>query len=423
MTGSAATKIVLALVVLLAIGGAFWALQKIPLPMPIMTPGNDATPGTVMPPSPDGTTPSAATPGSAKPIDKNLIPLAAIKDCLGKAGESGTCLDKMFRPYLEMHTTQQALAIVQQYEDTDTTIRLSCHPVVHAIGRETFRKEKTVHDSFGACDQTCHSGCYHGAMERFLRGDAADDDTAAHVNDEELLERTRTACDPNQAVRFRFQCLHGLGHALMFFLDYQLEKTLAACDRTGDAWSRSSCYGGVFMENVFTATPEKRDLSPTNYHYPCNKLDEKYQPDCYMMQTTRMTEMGLATEKLFAECRKAGDYWPTCIQSIGRDLSNDARVGDPRGVAQKCEYGKDAGERQACIRGVSYALLDNTWDGRYGFPFCVVLKNPDDTKYCFDISEAYLRNTFERTVEAMTADCNKYVPAANQALCIDAVTP
>src|SRR3989344_3402637 len=259
MTGSAATKIVLALVVLLAIGGAFWALQKIPLPMPIMTPGNDATPGTVMPPSPDGTTPSAATPGSAKPIDKNLIPLAAIKDCLGKAGESGTCLDKMFRPYLEMHTTQQALAIVQQYEDTDAPIRLSCHPVVHAIGRETFRKEKTVHDSLGACDQPCHSGCYHGAMERFLRGDAADDDTAAHVNDEELLERTRTACDQNHAIRFRFQCLHGLGHALMFSLDYQLEKALTACDRTGDGWSRSSCYGGVFMENVFTATPEKRD--------------------------------------------------------------------------------------------------------------------------------------------------------------------
>src|SRR3989344_886061 len=248
MTGAAATKIILALVVLLAIGGAFVALQKIPLPTPMVTPDSGAAPNAVIPPLPGGAMPpvpqtggampSASPAGGAKPVGTNIISASAIKDCLGKAGESGTCLDQLFRPYLETRTTQQALAIVQQYEDADSAIRLSCHPVVHAIGRETFRKEKTAHDSFGACAQTCHSGRYHGAMERFLRGDAADDDTAAHISDEELLERTRTACDQNHAIRFRFQCLHGLGHALMFSLDYQLEKALTAWPSPWRHWNR-----------------------------------------------------------------------------------------------------------------------------------------------------------------------------------------
>lgn len=337
------------------------------------------------------------------------ISAAALKGCLGMR-KSGECLDLIFREFLKTGSTAEALALVQNYETTDSALRLSCHPVVHAIGRETFRLTKTVHDSFTACDQTCHSGCYHGAMERFLRGESASDDEAGHISEEELRSRALTACDPESPTRFRFQCLHGLGHALMFFLEYRLEKALAACGALPGSWDQSSCYGGVFMENVFSATPEKRDLSPTDYQYPCNKLEERYRADCYMMQTTRMSEMGLSTERLFAECRKAGSYWPTCMQSIGRDLSNDARVGDPALVARKCELGKSSEERQACIRGAAYALIDNTWDGRYAFPFCAVFGTAEDSSYCFATGANYLKTTYGKPAAELGADCSTYAP-------------
>ena len=82
------------------------------------------------------------------------------------------------------------------------------------------------------------------------------------------------------------------------------------------------------MENVFNATPETRDLSPTDYHYPCNSLAAKYRGECYVMQTSRMTEMGLSTDQVFQECGKAGDFREFCATSIGRDLSNEARFGN-----------------------------------------------------------------------------------------------
>jgi hypothetical protein len=40
-----------------------------------------------------------------------------------------------------------------------------------------------------------------------------------------------------------------------------------------------------------------------------------------------------------------------CTQSIGRDLSNEARIGQPRSVAQKCELVHD-NNRLACMQGL-----------------------------------------------------------------------
>ncbi|OGF82518.1 hypothetical protein A3B18_00910 [Candidatus Giovannonibacteria bacterium RIFCSPLOWO2_01_FULL_46_13] len=360
-------------------------------------------------------TPPPASPNEEKNDEEALnanITAQSILNCLGKAGESGNCLDLLFRAYLKTKTPVEALALATKLGNENSTILLSCHPVVHAIGRETFLQKKTVHDSFAACDQTCHSGCYHGAMERFLRGELASEDQNAHISEEEVKEKTKSACDLNQPLRFRFQCLHGLGHALMFFLDYDLEGSLGSCDAYPDGWSRSSCYGGVFMENVFTASPEKRDLSATDYHYPCSKLADQYKADCYMMQTTRMSEMGLNTDRLFEECKKAANYRLLCMQSIGRDLSNDARIGAPKPVAEKCEK-VSSEDRQACTRGVVYALEDNTWDGKYGFPFCAAFTSAEDQKYCFMIAKAYLQNTFETTQAQIQTQCTQFAPANN----------
>ena len=335
--------------------------------------------------------------------------MADIKTCMTKpVQQTGKCYDDLFHAFLKTHTTADALKIVAQYEDTDAQLRYACHPVVHAIGRETFAKLHTVHDSFVACDQTCHSGCYHGAMERFIRGDQSgngNDSAMQHISDTELEAKITTACPADQPSRFRFQCLHGLGHALLFSLDYKLEQTLHACDKRGALWDKSSCWGGTFMENLFPSDPTKSDVSTTDYHYPCSKLDSQYKGDCYVMQTTRMTTMGLDTVGLFTECRKASPYSLACIQSSGRDLSNDARVSNPRPTAQKCELGQNEDERQACTRGVVYALMDNTWDGRYAFPFCQSFQNASDLSYCMTASAQYLHTTYAKTKEAIFKEC------------------
>src|SRR5262249_5879927 len=117
--------------------------------------------------------PSTANEGgraAAVDADTGLPSKAAIKDCL-EGSQAAECLDRLFRQPLQRHTTTEALRWVQRLEAEDPDIKRMCHPVVHAIGRETFRLKGNIHDSFAACDQTCHSGCYHGSVERFLRGE------------------------------------------------------------------------------------------------------------------------------------------------------------------------------------------------------------------------------------------------------------
>lgn len=355
---------------------------------------------------------TAAFAQSNAPSTSALPTAQSVKSCMNSR-RSAECLDGLFAEALKKHSTFEILQLIERYEAEDPELRRDCHPVVHAVGRETYRIKGNIHDSFSACDQTCHSGCYHGSVERFLRGEDIYSQVDKHPSAAELKQKAAIACDPNIPARLRFQCLHGLGHALMFFSRYQLLPALEACDGLPEDWSQSSCYGGVFMENVFNATPESRDLSPTDYHYPCNKVRVKYRSECYVMQTSRMTEMGLSTEKIFQECELAGPFRHQCMLSVGRDLSNDVRIGSARATAQKCEL--VSGEsRLACMRGVVYALIDNTWDGRYALPFCSTFGQENDQNACIRSSAEYLTGTFEKSPSEIAKECVVHVHNPNR---------
>ena len=348
-----------------------------------------------------------------------LPTLGSLKNCMNTA-LGAACLDQLFRTALKNHSTGEALQLIERFSAEDPEFRRDCHPVVHAIGRETYRVKGNIHDSFLACDQTCHSGCYHGSVERFLRGDDVYAQVDKHPSAAELKQKAAIACDPKVAYRYRFQCLHGLGHALLFFSRYHLSQALEVCDALPDDWSRNSCYGGVFMENVSNATPETRDLSPTDYHYPCDKVDIKYRSECYVMQTSRMAEMGLTTEAIFKECDKAGQFRERCVLSVGRDLSNDVRFGNPLSTAQKCELAT-GNARNACMRGAAYALIDNTWDGRYALPFCAAFNQESDQNTCFSISAQYLKTTFEKSSAEIAQECTKHL--SQPARCVELASP
>jgi hypothetical protein len=340
--------------------------------------------------------------------DLQIVILDSIKDCFRQGRQSALCLDLLFRELLAERSAAEVLGIIQLGQDRDSDVRLACHPIVHAIGRELFQRAGTIHVAFQSCNQTCHSGCYHGVVERFLWGGTSATGAPPHVTGAMLQEKAARACQSDAAAHLRFQCLHGLGHAILHFSGYQLSAALELCNELPDVWSQRSCYGGVFMENVTAATPEKRFVSATDYHHPCSAVTQVYRSDCYLMQTSRMIEMGLPFEALFAECAGAGSFRGECAQSIGRDVSNEARIYGPRQAASKCELAAGA-DREACIRGVVYALVDNTWDGSYALPFCGALADHADISYCFRSATRYMTQIFAQSAAQIARDCAIYV--------------
>lgn len=345
--------------------------------------------------------------------DLEVSTTAAVRECLAgeDLGTKAVCLDGVFRTYLKSGTTKQALALLRELSDGDTAIRATAHPIAHAIGRETYRKAGTVHGAFQECDATEHSGCYHGAVERAFVPEtvaAGSSGGMTHVPYEVVRAKAPALCDEGEkeGVSIYFQCLHGIGHAILFTLNYDIKKGLEVCDLLKTPFDQTSCAGGLFMENVSAFDVGKRQLKPGDPHYPCTVVPEHFVSGCYSMQTSWWRELGFSPERMASECADSGAP-VACYTSWGRDLSDEVRIGKVEESASKCGMLADE-HRRACIRGAIYALADNTWDASYAFPFCDQFSGEQDRTGCYDDVIVYLKQHREATNELVTRDCSVY---------------
>ena len=359
------------------------------------------------PPAVPALTPTTALAPTRTPI--NPASKAQEVSDIFRCGNDANCMDTVAGSLLQTRDTRELLAELDELGKQDSQVLIQCHPIVHAIGRMSYKLSGNVGDAFQLCDHTCHSGCFHGIMERVFVPDQplAEGATTIHIPPQVVRDKVPTICEPfgfGLEGNMRFQCLHGLGHAVMFFLNYDLIVALNACDSLPSQWDQRSCYGGVFMENVVAVDKSKRYLSDEP-HYPCNVIENKYITDCYAFQTSRMLELGLSYGQIGEECANAGKYRNTCIRSLGRDGSNDARR-DP-GSANICTNLAVESDRRQCITGLVYALADNSLDGRYAFPYCDNLGD-DYSGYCYKTTISYLINSLYITKVTVTESCETY---------------
>lgn len=396
------------------------------IPEPAGIPAGSSTPlapaAAVSPLSPGGSSPATQSGAAAKKYtfaktsnDEYGQFLGVMKGCLatGVGGAKGVCMDAYIKQFLQIFETKDALALIQRGMDADGTVLIQCHDMVHSIGRETLAKAGKVDAAFNECNQTCHSGCYHGVMERVFVPEGTD---ASHVSEADLRAKVPTICEgyDGKPVRYKFQCLHGIGHAIDFILENDLAKTLSVCDLLPSQYDISSCWGGALMENITSFDKESRWIKKGDPHYPCDVLDAKYQTDCYMMQTSIMFELGLTPQKIVDECRKAGPARLTCIQSLGRDISSSSRTNPNYGLSICVALPQD--EKEACTRGIIYALSDLTWDGQYSFKFCDLFATDADKRFCYQYTVTYLQTGLGETKTAVRDYCE--AQSKNRDICL-----
>ncbi len=344
---------------------------------------------------------------------------AEISDCLSKpANELNSCLTKFLENYTKAKNypseglTKRLLADLEQSRASSPTLENECHPIAHAIGRQSYELKGNVGDAFEACDFTCHSGCYHGVMERLFFSDEQLAQGSSHLSLQDLSTKIPTVCSRdnfrNPTNQLIFQCLHGIGHAITFSLEYKLNDSLSACDFLPSQYDRSSCYGGVFMENVVAFDQSKRTANPKDPLYPCNTLDSKYVYDCLAMQTSLMFSYGMDVSKIAQTCRTLPEgQVEVCFRSLGRDLSNNVRTGKLTQTVDDCEN-KSSGFTLQCTAGVVYALVDNSWNAKFAFPYCAGFQQAENRKACFENTRNYLLGAHSKTKEEVVSDCDSY---------------
>ncbi|MBL7055537.1 hypothetical protein ISS07_01350 [Candidatus Woesearchaeota archaeon] len=227
-------------------------------------------------------------------------------------------------------------------------VKSTCHDIVHFIGRASMKKYGDLDEAFSKGDSFCWSGYYHGIMEILLS-------EKENFNASRDINNICTDIEGKHSYSFNyFNCVHGLGHGLMFLNDNELFDSLGGCDFLSGWWERESCYGGVFIENVNTNLRyhQTKYLREDNLIYPCDVVDSRYKQGCYIMQTSYvLNKNNYDFEEGFEICEKVEKpFDDVCYQSLGRDASGST-ISDIKKTKGICMIGKDFEQQSNCVVG------------------------------------------------------------------------
>lgn len=289
-----------------------------------------------------------------------------------------------------------------------------CHNRAHEAGRIAY--ELFGPAAFALASHECQSGGFHGATEALFasRGTA------------NLAEDVAALCSEASNPFIRHQCLHGIGHGIMAWSNYELHQSLELCDSVPLPLDQQSCYSGVFMENVVGGLSglmghTTEYLRPDDPTYPCDVVEDKYQADCYFYQTSHMVRVLdydlAAVARLCAEA-PAGSV-RHCFGSYGRDAASFAQ-NDPAASIEYCRYAPTVNLDATCTRG---AVQNGFWEktgATRAMHYCALLDNDPEShpvirEVCYQTIITRARDVFETTTEHEQF-CNR-LPTIRQPAC------
>lgn len=261
------------------------------------------------------------------------------------------CYQSRAEDFSNKFTLPEILQIVEEQEQ-EPEIFTSCHALTHYLGRSAYKKIGNIPDVYTQCTSVCQGGCYHGVIESYFGeqilslGDVA-----------RLAQKVRGACgeerDYGKPLLYT-ECVHGIGHALMFISQNDLPFALRFCDEFASARERETCYTGVFMENSSSATTighPSAFVSVEDPMYPCTILEERYLSECYGAQSSYFTLIShFSWEKTVSLCSQVPlKYQGKCFFTMGRNLV--AYTQERKVIKDTCSLPEHSASQNSCIRG------------------------------------------------------------------------
>lgn len=166
------------------------------------------------------------------------------------------CLEGQYKHYVSSVGVDSTLRLLQLHISNEPRFEGECHQVMHRVAHAAVHEFKNFGVAIYHGTPSCQNGYYHGVVEEFLRNENVDALTPAQLRNfcNSTLATTSTATDV-------LNCVHGLGHALMYMTRNDLPKSLMRCGDMQEDNMRSQCLTGVFMQESFIATStNKSDL-------------------------------------------------------------------------------------------------------------------------------------------------------------------
>lgn len=307
--------------------------------------------------------------------------------CEGSKSTEFDCYELYYSGLVRERGVKEAFADLRARYEQDAYVVAQCHPLTHVIGRIAAGKYKDVAEAYTQGDGFCWSGYYHGVLEGVV----------GSIGRDQLAGRLNSICAslPGKATYDfdYFNCVHGLGHGVMAFTQTELFEALALCDNLDGSWEQSSCYSGVFMENVIVDNKNHvtKYFKPNEPLYPCNAVDTKYKTSCYLMQTSYMLKVTNGDfVKVFGYCAEAEEgFRAICYQSLGRDASGRS-VSNIEVTKATCELGQGFEQQSNCVIGAVKDIISYFHSDVQAKAFCASLSE-DLRPICQATEEEYVK--------------------------------
>lgn len=283
-----------------------------------------------------------------------------------------------------------------------------CHEFTHFLGRDTYSQIKNVGQLYSFHTSACHGGFYHGVIEGYF---AAQHFSVAQANDSQLAAQAQIVCGKPadySVPRYYGECVHGIGHAMMYATNQNLPRSLGLCDSLS-ATDRQTCYGGAFMENSSSSTSVDH---PTNYTkkddplFPCDTLASNYQETCYQYQSSYFAELTNSnwTEVAQLCLQVPTSYRDGCFTYIGTNQVGYTQ--DMSKIKTDCDSMPQANYQELCYQGVLISLGGRYVDQpQHMFNFCGLLDVASRPE-CYKKAGAII-STWSNTTSERIADCDK----------------
>src|SRR2546430_7878647 len=206
------------------------------------------------------------------------------------------CYERRYRSLVAGQGVAEAFADLKAGYGADPEMQRLCHAITHAIGQAAVAKYGAVAEAFRYGDNACGSGYYHGVMQGF----------ALTLGREKLLSDLDAVCagvpgKERKSLDY-FNCVHGLGHAIMAVRADELFDALHDCAGLTGSMEQNACVNGVFMENLIVDGAHgghySKNLKPSEPLYPCTAVGQKDRAERSDIQTPNDLGVG---KRVFAK--------------------------------------------------------------------------------------------------------------------------
>lgn len=320
---------------------------------------------------------------------------------------------------------------------------IDLHLLGHGVGDVLFKQEGL--NGIKVCTNDLRNACSHSIVVGALLTQGL-----------EALPKAVDTCHlaPGGAGAYTM-CIHGLGHGVLAYTNYDMKKAIQLCDKVGQPVlgnrEYAECAGGISMEMmagvndpIAWARESPNYFSKSDPLSPCNMafMPEAAQPMCYNFLTPHLFQMAGADlgrpgpkdfEKAFTFCAKLPAAnkanWNNCYGGFGKEfpvLANDRNVESVQDLDDSklkmvygwCQLAKVSAGVTECMNSALQSLY---WGGEnnrgVAIRFCNAIGDAQNQSQCFaNLSgavsyyikdQAYRKSYCSEIPQAYQSDCKQ----------------